>query len=132
MNNLKTVQEIYAAFGRGDIPAILTQLDDSVDWEYGARPSNVPWLQHKKGPAEAKKFFDSLSELEIRSFVPKTFLESPGIVVALCDIDCTVKKTGKAIVEEDEAHIWYFNSAGRVVRFRHRVDTHLQMTAWQG
>lgn len=26
MNNLKVVQEIYAAFGRGDIPAILNHI----------------------------------------------------------------------------------------------------------
>lgn len=44
MDNKQIVQTIYAAFGRGDIPAILEQLDDNVDWEYGYRnaPDPVP------------------------------------------------------------------------------------------
>jgi hypothetical protein len=43
-----------------------------------------------------------------------------------------VKATGKQFTEEDEAHLWYFNDAGRVVPFRHRVDTHQQWEAWKG
>ena len=35
MSNVHTVQEIYAAFGRGDVPAILSRLSESVEWEYG-------------------------------------------------------------------------------------------------
>jgi ketosteroid isomerase-like protein len=32
-DNIATVQEIYAAFGRGDIPAILDRLAEDIDWE---------------------------------------------------------------------------------------------------
>ena len=35
MSNLATVQAIYAAFGRGDVPAILSHLTDGVAWEHG-------------------------------------------------------------------------------------------------
>ena len=35
MSNLATVQGIYAAFRRGDIPAILECLAEDVVWEYG-------------------------------------------------------------------------------------------------
>ena len=31
--NLETVKQIYAAFARGDIPAILDTLADNVAWE---------------------------------------------------------------------------------------------------
>ena len=34
MSNLQTVQDIYAAFGRGDIPAILDELADDVRWDH--------------------------------------------------------------------------------------------------
>jgi ketosteroid isomerase-like protein len=44
LSNLKTVQDIYAAFGAGDIPAILAKLAPDVDWEYGQGLSQVPWL----------------------------------------------------------------------------------------
>ena len=31
-DNVKTVQSIYEAFGRGDLPAILDAVTDDVDW----------------------------------------------------------------------------------------------------
>ncbi len=30
--NIKTVQQIYEAFGRGDVATILDKVDDNVDW----------------------------------------------------------------------------------------------------
>lgn len=62
MSNLQTVQEIYAAFGRGDTSAILDKLADDVDWDYGYwdAPNPVPWLQAQRGKAGAAKFFESL------------------------------------------------------------------------
>lgn len=132
MSHLRTAQEIYEAFGRGDLPAILSKLSESVDWEYGATPSEVPWLQHRQGREGAAAFFASLAGMEIKKFVPKTFLEGKNVVVALIDIEFVVKATGKRVVEEDETHIWYFNDQGQVVRFRHRVDTLQHALACRG
>lgn len=132
MGHKETVQEIYEAFGRGDVPAILDRLDDAVEWEYGTQPGEVPWLQPRHGKAGAAEFFASLAGLEFHNFVPKAILEGDGLVVALVDVDATVKATGKRFVEEDEVHLWHFNDAGRVVRFRHRVDTYRQWEAWKG
>ncbi len=132
MSNIKVVQDIYAAFGRGDIPAILDRLADSIEWEYGSAPNEVPWLQPRRGRAEVGKFFESLSALEFHNFEPKTFLEGSGLVVVLVDLEVTVNQTGKRIIEEDEVHIWHFDASGRVVRFRHCVDSHQHVTAYRG
>lgn len=132
MSNLAAVQAIYAAFGRGDVPAILEHLADSVEWEYGAGATEIPWLKARRGRAGASEFFASLAALEITRFVPKTFLEKANIVVALVDLDATVKATGKRIQEEDEVHIWYFDENNRVTRFRHRVDTQQHLAAFRG
>ncbi len=132
MGNLETVQHIYAAFGRGDVPAILAHLADSVEWEYGLRSTDVPWLQPRQGRAEVPRFFASLSDLEFHHFQPKTFLEQDDVVVVLVDLEATVKATGKRIVEEDEVHLWYFNEAGQVRKFRHRADTHQHWAALRG
>jgi len=55
--NLETVKRIYAAFGRGDIPAILDTLADNVAWEAWADNSagkvGVPWLVPRHGKAGA-------------------------------------------------------------------------------
>ena len=128
----QTVEEIYAAFGRGDVAAILDRLDESVEWEYGAQPGDVPWLQPRHGKDGAAEFFASLAVLEIHSFVPKAILGRDRLVVALVDVEATVKATGKRFTEEDEVHLWHFGDAGRIVRFRHRVDTLQQHNAWKG
>ena len=129
MSNLKTVQEIYAAFGAGDVPTILSKLADDVDWEYGPGSTDVPWLQRRRGPAAVAGFFESLGALEANKFAPKQLLEAGDVVVALIDIDFTVKANGKRIAEEDEMHLWRFNAEGKVARFRHGADTHMHHLA---
>jgi len=37
-----TVDEVYRAFGRGDVQALLAHLADEVEWEYD-QPSDVPF-----------------------------------------------------------------------------------------
>jgi hypothetical protein len=132
MSNLTAVQEIYAAFARGDVPAILNHLADDVEWEYGGGSTDVPWLQKRHGRKGAAEFFATLSAVEIIKFVPKTFLEGPGVVVVLLDLEAKVKATGRQITEEDEVHIWHFNQNALVTRFRHRVDTQQHASALRG
>ena len=122
MSNLETVQGVYEAFGRGDVPAILSRLAESVEWDSGST-SRVPWLQERRGREGATAFFSSVAGLEFRKFAPKTFLEGPGVVVVLLDVEFSVKATGKSVAEEDQVHIWNFNERGEISRFRHRVDT---------
>jgi uncharacterized protein len=47
-DNLKTVQAMYEAFGRGDVPSILERLDDDVVWEEGGLDHGVPWLRRRR------------------------------------------------------------------------------------
>jgi len=132
MAHVGTVQEIYQAFGQGDVPAILGHLAEDVEWEYGVNSTNVPWLQPRRGRAHVSEFFQALAAVDIKGFQPKTFLESGNVVVVLVDLDATVTATGRQVVEEDEVHIWYFDSAGKVRRFRHRVDTYQHWKAHSG
>jgi ketosteroid isomerase-like protein len=135
MSNLQTVQTIYEAFGRGDVPTILEKLADDVDWDYAYRraPNPIPWLQARRGRAGAAAFFESIATgLDVHSFAPKVLLEGQGVVMVIFDIECTVKRTGKRIVENDEAHIWYFDDQGKVSRFRHCADTYQQVMALEG
>lgn len=135
MSNMSVVQDIYAAFGRGDIPTILDKLADDVDWDYAYRaaPNPIPWLQPQRGKDGAAGFFKKVQDnLEIHRFAVKTLTEGLNVIVALFDIEATVKPTGKPIVEQDEAHIWHFNDAGKVIRFRHCADTYQQVMAYEG
>jgi uncharacterized protein len=122
MKYTPVVEAIYTAFGSFNIPGILQHLADDVVWEYGGM-EKVPWLKHRQGHKGAVAFFDSLRAVEFHKFNPTSLFENGPIVLALIDLELTVKETGKKVVEEDEVHIWHFNEAGKVVKFRHRVDT---------
>ena len=132
MTNADVVRGIYDAFGRGDVAAILATLADDVEWEYGVNSTTVPWLQPLRGRDAVPAFFETLlPAIEIHRFEPKEFLEGGDLVVAIIDFDFTVRATGRRVVEEDEAHLWRF-ADGKVVRFRHRADTHQQQLAFDG
>jgi len=131
-NNLTTVQNIYAAFGRGDIPAILEHISDECEWEYGPGTNDVPWLQPRKGRAGVGEFFQVIgAELDFKSFSVTTIVGTETCVIALASLECIVKRTGKTLREVDEAHIWHFDAKGRVARFKHAADTYQHSRALQ-
>jgi uncharacterized protein len=132
VSNLATVESIYAAFRRGDVPAILDCLAEDVEWEYGPNSTSVPWLQPRRGRTEVVKFFEALAAVDLTRLVATTFLESGSTVVVLFQLDATVKATGRRVVEEDEVHIWHFDASGKAARFRHRVDTLQHQIAFDG
>jgi uncharacterized protein len=132
MAHADTVQQIYEAFGRGDIPAILAHLADDVEWEYGVTSTDVPWLQPRRGRDAVPAFFQALGAIDFHAFQPKAIFAQGAVVVALIDLEGTVRATGIRLVETDEVHIWHFDDTGRVARFRHRADTHLHWTAFHG
>ena len=125
MSNVETVKGMYEAFGRGDVPSIVDHMSLDVDWDY-AQTVDVPWLRHRRGREGVREFFGAVAEgIEFRSFRVKEVFAAPGgdVVVALVDVDAVAKKTGKPIREEDEIHLWRFGADGKVVRFRHSVDS---------
>jgi ketosteroid isomerase-like protein len=132
MSLTETVQKMYAAFGRGDIPAILAHLSPDVAWDATSTSTDVPWLQPRRGPAQVAQFFADLGALRFEKFQPTAILEHGHLAVALVDVVVVVKANGRRIVEDDETHVFRFDADGRVVQFRHRVDTHLQLQAWRG
>jgi hypothetical protein len=125
MSPTATVQEIYAAFGRGDVGAILERLADDVEWETWldnhAQRADVPWLRPQRGRDGAAAFFAAIAGWEIRDFQVLRLLASDDAVVAEIRIDA-VTETG-APVRDEELHLWSFGHDGRVTHFRHYVDT---------
>jgi len=83
--NTKTVQEAYAAFGRGDVQSILDRLTDDVIWKrvYGAAPY-VPTSGERRGKAAVATFFKQVAEhVNFLTFEPKEFIATGDKVVAL-------------------------------------------------
>ncbi len=123
-DNLSTVSAIYEAFGRGDVPAILEHLADDVDWERGASATGIPWLEPGRGKDHVAGFFAALAEhLEFKHFEVTGMAVGDDVVVAFVDLEVLVTSTGRGFAESPEAHCWWFGDDGRVVAFRHYVDT---------
>lgn len=124
MTPIETIQQIYAAFGRGDVPFILSRLAEDVEWEYGGGTAPTPWLKPQRGRAGVGAFFDALAtHCEFQRFAPKAVVGEGPLVVSLCDVEFTVRGSGSKVTEVDEVHLWHFDDEGLVARFRHRADT---------
>lgn len=122
---LETVQQIYAAFGRGDVPAILAALDDEVKWEHWednfAQRAGVPWLLGGSGQAAAVAFFSEVGRMTINDFQVLGMMASDTQVAVEVVLDATLPN-GKRIRDE-ELHLWNVNAQGKVTRMRHYLDT---------
>jgi ketosteroid isomerase-like protein len=132
MSNIDTVKQIYEAFGRGDIPAILDKLDPNVEWDVEVPTPGVPWLQPRRGAAEVRSFFESLAPLSFQRFEPHTFFADGNKVFALIAMDATHVASGKQYSFSHEGHLWFFNDAGKVVKYQHVTDTALHGRAAKG
>jgi ketosteroid isomerase-like protein len=126
-----TVSEIYDAFGRGDVPAILDRLSDDVaweSWEHPKRAEGVPWLVERRGHNGAAEFFGALGGMDIHDFAVLDVIAGDRQVAAEVFLDATVRSTGQRF-QDEELHLWTFGDDGRVTRFRHYVDTAKHLAA---
>lgn len=119
--NIQTVKDIYAAFGRGDVPAILGRLADDVVWEFEG-PTAISFTGIRHGVPDASGFFTGIDrehadpELQIQSVIG-----AGDEVAAFGRYTATMKTTGKR-VSSPIAHYWTFR-AGKVARYVNYIDT---------
>ncbi len=68
----ETVQAMYQAFQRGDIPSVLARLAPDVRWEdwpdNHAQKAGVPWLKPLHGRDAAVQFFQLLGTYKFHRF----------------------------------------------------------------
>lgn len=130
--HIATIQAIYAAFAKGDVPSILAHLAEDVQWEWGwAQDSGIPWYKPGKGRKHVEGFFGALRQVEIKTFQPLALLGDNQWVAVPIDLEAKVVATGRT-VKEVEMHLWGFNEAGKVNKFRHYVDSLAHFKAFKG
>jgi ketosteroid isomerase-like protein len=124
MNHEQTVKEIYAAFGRGDVPAILERLADDVQWEqwesHSAEAAKVPWMRKRQGKSGAAEFFQVVGQMNISHFQVLSFMAGGNQVAAEFVVEAEVPGGGH--YRDEEMHLWTFNAEGKVTRLRHYID----------
>ena len=122
---LETVQQIYAAFGRGDFPGILAALDEDVKWESwednSAQRAGVPWLRGGAGKAAVAEFLGVVGTMTFNEFKVLGMMANDTQVAVEVVLDATLAN-GKRLRDE-ELHLWTVNAQGKVSRMRHYLDT---------
>jgi len=132
MSNTEVIQTLYAAFGRGDIPAIQNLVTDDVNWDNTRVASaECPWNGNFSGESSLPGFFAAVGgELDLTVFDPHTFTETGGNVTVQLHIKGTIRKNGAPFVN-DAVHVWRLNPAGKVNFYRHYNDTAMELAAWR-
>ncbi len=132
--NLATTDGLYAAFGRGDIPAILDVLAEDVRFDqWGdsfAQRAGVPWLTERSGHEGVTEFFGVVGALEISEFSVLDLMASDTQVVAEIVIEAKLPDGGH--YRDEELHLWTFDGDGKISRLRHYTDTAKHIAAAGG
>ncbi len=129
--NVKLVQSLYAAYGRGDIAGIVDGLTADIDWQSYGPAQAFPLFGPRKGKAAIREFFIQIAAIEeFSDFSPREFYAAGDKVFALGSYAGKIKKTGKPFACE-WMHVFTF-SAGKIGRFREYTDTAQFVAGYRG
>jgi ketosteroid isomerase-like protein len=96
ITNKQIVQDAYAHFAKGNIPALLNNLTDDVIWTTPGPKSIIPWVGIHKGKQQVAEFFKLINEnIEFLKFEPKEYITEGDKVVVLGHWEAKSKKSGK-------------------------------------
>jgi len=126
-NALQLVQTAYAAFGRGDVPAMLQMMSDDIEWKFiGAR--GLPYTGTFHGKEAVGSWFASIPVAEeILAFEPREFI-SDGERVAVIGWERTKSIPRGKTFEMEWTHVFTVRE-GRLVRFWGIYDTEASAAA---
>jgi uncharacterized protein len=128
--NTRRAQDGYAAFGRGDLPAVLAMLADDIEWVTPGPPDILPNAGTSRGKDAVAAWFGTLAEnVEFQTFEPREFIAQGDRVVSLVYVELTVRSTGRQ-VKQHEVHVWRF-AADKLAHFEAFEDTAAMVAAYQ-
>ncbi len=120
----EVAKQAYAAFGRGDIDAIVALVADQVDWEL-VGPAQLAYAGRRRTKQEVGSFFrDVMRSDDIQAFEPREFIEAGQHLTVLGWERTTALDTGITFesewvhvftVQNDKVTRWraFLNTAGR-------------------
>jgi uncharacterized protein len=119
--NVRTVEAIYAAFGRGDLGAVLTTLAEEVTWRH-PRPDDIPWGGERHGRDAVAEFFIATNRyLEVEEFTPEQFVARDDQVIVFGHERMRTRAGGR-VYGTDWVHVFTMRD-GKIVGFREYTDT---------
>jgi ketosteroid isomerase-like protein len=114
------IKELYDAFGRGDVPAVLAGFDPAIEWweaEGFLYAEGNPYVG-PQGVAEGV-FQRIVSDVQDFTVTPESFIDSGEVVVVQGRYTGAIKGTP---LDAQFAHVWTFRTE-KVTRFQQYTDT---------
>lgn len=119
---IKSIAQVYEAFGRGDVAAILDAVTDDVDWASEAASSVAPWYGVRHGKDGVAEFFAAFgSAMEVEEFTPQSFAANDTDVFTVVRFRARSRSTGKTAAM-DLHHFFRFHD-GKIAYYRGTEDT---------
>ena len=121
MSNLEIVQRSYVAFVRGDMDAVLADMDEGIEWQ---QAQGLPHGGIYRGITEVRRnVFDPLDRDWWSEFSaePDELLDAGDEIVALGRYRGVAKETGK-VLDVPFVHVWSLRD-GKAWRFRQFLDS---------
>jgi ketosteroid isomerase-like protein len=120
---------IYAAFGRGDVDAILAPLADDVDWAAAPGSTAAPWYGEYHGKRDVPRFFQALgTTVDVIEFTPMSFTTNDTDVIVAIRWGYRVRATNRT-TSAIMYHWWRF-ADGKIAMVRTLEDTHQAANAF--
>lgn len=130
MSGLQVVKDLYAAFGKGDVPGVLGAMDPKIEWrEAEGNPYKMDgqaWI----GPDAVTQelFMKLMTDWEGFTVTPKSFHDAGDSVVVEGRYTAKHNTTGKKL-DAQFCHIWKV-AGDKITSFQQYTDTaQLQETA---
>lgn len=118
---LTTIQNAYAAFGRGDIAALLALMSDQVTWQFQGDRS-APYTARVAGKSQVAEWFGAVMQADdIQAFEPREFHTGPGHVTVL-GWERTVARASGRPFDSQWVHLWQVEG-GLITRFWGMLDS---------
>lgn len=123
MDNVSLLKNLYAAFGRGDIPSVLAAMSADIEWHQAENNPYMPSGEAWVGPDSVLKnlFMRLGTEWDDFAVHPRSFHDAGGSVIVEARYSGTYKSTGKS-TDVQVCHVWDVKD-GKVTRFQQYVDT---------
>ena len=130
-DNVATVNAAYAAWRRGDIPAVLDALAEDVEWVVPGPSEVMPYAGTWRGKAQMQRYFTVLSEtVEFEQYELESVVAQGDQVVVVGRSRVLAKQTGRAF-DDHFAH-WFEFRGGKAARMRYYTDTAAAVAALSG
>jgi ketosteroid isomerase-like protein len=127
--NIRTIQSVYEAFGRGDVAFIAGCVTDNVDWASDTSSDAAPWYGGHTGPQGVGDFFTAFGgAMDVEDFTPLTFAANDdGDVLTIVRFKTTSKKTGRTAAMQ--LHHWFRFENDKIAYYRGTEDTAIMAAA---